>query len=97
MPVRPLSTAATPARMAAAQRSGVKEAGSYVEDMPSPSPRNDAPVQSAAVTLCGGLGQFGADDEELLVEVVGGDQRQRIDEVVAGADDQVRAPAPWPW
>ena len=30
---------------------GGERLGSYVEDMPSPSPRNDAPAQSTAVTL----------------------------------------------
>ena len=36
-----------------------------------------------------GLGQFGPDDQELLVEVVGRHERQGVDELVAGGDDQV--------
>src|SRR5262249_49822576 len=51
IPVSLLSTAATPALMEAEQRSVVKDAGSYEEDMPSPSPRKDAPDQSTEVTF----------------------------------------------
>ncbi|RMI88017.1 hypothetical protein BIU87_04750 [Streptomyces sp. ZS0098] len=36
-------------RTAAPHRAAVNDAGSYVDDMPSPSPRNDAPLRSAAL------------------------------------------------
>ncbi|MDT3727112.1 hypothetical protein ROS62_20415 [Streptomyces sp. DSM 41972] len=45
------TAAPTPARTAAPHRAAVNDAGSSVDDLPSPSPRNDAPLRSAAVTF----------------------------------------------